>query len=102
MVNLTDRNLIVKHLKPTGQKYSLKSKILQGESLYKMRFGFILSVLSLLKSSFNNYSISRLFFGFVGYIISFLKQKPFIVTEEEGVFIRDFRWRVIYDKYLKF
>ena len=98
----TDRNLIVKHLKPTGQKYSLKSKILQGESLYKMRFGFILSVLSLLKSSFNNYSISRLFFGFVGYIISFLKQKPFIVTEEEGVFIRDFRWRVIYDKYLKF
>jgi glycosyltransferase involved in cell wall biosynthesis len=98
----TDRNLIVKHLKPTGQKYSLKSKILQGESLYKMRFGFILSVLSLLKSSFNNYSISRLFFGFVGYIISFLKQKPFIVTKEEGVFIRDFRWRVIYDKYLKF
>ena len=98
----TDRNLIVKHLKPTGQKYSLKSKILQGESLYKMRFGFILSFLSLLKSSFNNYSISRLFFGFVGYIISFLKQKPFIVTEKEGVFIRNFRWRVIYDKYLKF
>ena len=47
----TDKNLIVKHLKPTGQKYSLHSKILQGESLYKMRFGFILSILSLLKSS---------------------------------------------------
>ena len=98
----TDKNLIVKHLKPTGQKYSLKSKILQGESLYKMRFGFILSVLSLLKSSFNNCSIFRLFFGFVGYLISFLKQKPFIVTEEEGVYIRNFRWRVIYEKYLKF
>ena len=98
----TDKNLIVKHLKPTGQKYSLKSKILQGESLYKMRFGFILSVLSLLKSSFNNCSIFRLFFGFVGYFISFLKQKPFIVTEEEGVYIRNFRWRVIYEKYLKF
>ena len=98
----TDKNLIVKHLKPTGQKYSLKSKILQGESLYKMRFGFILSVLSLLKSSFNNYSIFRLFFGSVGYFISFLKQKPFIVTEEEGVYIRNFRWKVIYKKYLKF
>ena len=98
----TDKNLIVKHLKPTGQKYSLKSKILQGESLYKMRFGFILSILSLLKSSFNNCSIFRLFFGFVGYFISFLKQKPFIVTEEEGVYIRNFRWRVIYEKYLKF
>ena len=98
----TDKNLIVKHLKPTGQKYSLHSKILQGESLYKMRFGFILSILSLLKSSLNNYSLSRLFFGLIGYCISFLKQKPFIVTDEEGVYIRNFRWNVIYKKYLKF
>ena len=98
----TDKNLIVKHLKPTGQKYSLHSKMLQGESLYKMRFGFILSILSLLKSSLNNYSLSRLFFGLIGYCVSFLKQKPFIVTVEEGVFIRNFRWKVIYKKYLKF
>lgn len=98
----TDKNLIVKHLKPTGQKYSLHSKILQGESLYKMRFGFILSILSLLKSSLNNYSLSRLFFGLIGYCVSFLKQKPFIVTDEEGVYIRNFRWKVIYKKYLKF
>ena len=98
----TDKKLIVKHLKPTGQKYSLHSKILQGESLYKMRFGFILSILSLLKSSLNNYSLSRLFFGLIGYCVSFLKRKPFIVTVEEGVFIRNFRWKVIYKKYLKF
>ena len=98
----TDKNLIVKHLKPTGQKYSLNSKMLQGESLYKMRFGFILSILSLLKSSLNNYSLSRLFFGLMGYCVSFLKQKPFIVTDEEGAFIRNFRWKVIYKKYLKF
>ena len=98
----TDQNLVVKHLKPTGQKYSLHSKMLQGESLYKMRFGFILSILSLLKSSLNNYSISRLFFGLMGYFVSFLKQKKFIVTEQEGVFIRSFRWKMIYAKYLKF
>ena len=98
----TDKNLIVKHLKPTRQKYSLHSKMLQGESLYKMRFGFILSILSLLKSSLNIYSLSRLFFGLIGYCVSFLKQKPFIVTNEEGVFIRNFRWKVIYKKYLKF
>lgn len=98
----TDKNLKVKHLKPTGHKYSLKSKMLQGEALYKMRFGFVLSMLSLLKSSFNNESISRLFFGFIGYINTFLKQKPFIVTHDEGVFIRKFRWKVIYEKYLKF
>jgi len=98
----TDKDLIVKHLKPTGQKYSLNSKMLQGESLYKMRFGFILSILSLLKSSLNNHSLSRLFFGLIGYCVSFLKQKPFIVTDEEGVYIRNFRWKVIYKKYLKF
>ena len=98
----TDKKLIVKHLKPTGQKYSLHSKILQGESLYKMRFGFILSILSLLKSSLNNYSLSRLFFGIIGYCVSFFKKKAFIVTDEEGVYIRNFRWKVIYKKYLKF
>ena len=76
--------------------------MLQGESLYKMRFGFILSILSLLKSSLNNHSLSRLFFGLIGYCVSFLKQKPFIVTDEEGAFIRNFRWKVIYKKYLKF
>ena len=67
-----------------------------------MRYGFILSILSLLKSSLNNYSLSRLFFGLIGYCVAFLKQKPFIVTVEEGVFIRNFRWKVIYKKYLKF
>jgi len=98
----TDKNLKVKHLKPTGHKYSLKSKMLQGEALYKMRFGFILSMLSLLKSSLNNFSISRVFFGMIGYVTTSLKKKSFIVTYDEGVFIRKFRWKVIYEKYLKF
>ena len=98
----TDKNLKVKHLKPTGHKYSLKSKMLQGEALYKMRFGFILSMLSLLKSSLNNFSISKVFFGMIGYVTTSLKKKSFIVTYDEGVFIRKFRWKVIYEKYLKF
>ncbi len=98
----TDKNLKVKHLKPTGHKYSLKSKMLQGEALYKMRFGFILSMLSLLKSSLNNFSISRLFFGMIGYVTTSLKKKSFIVTYDEGVFIRKFRWKVVCEKYLKF
>lgn len=98
----TDKNLKVKHLKPTGHKYSLKSKMLQGEALYKMRFGFILSMLSLLKSSLNNFSISRVFFGMIGYVTTSLKKKSFIVTYDEGVFIRKFRWKVVCEKYLKF
>ena len=98
----TDKSLVVKHLKPTGDKYSIKSKILQGQSLYIMRFGIVLSILSLVKSSINNCPPSKLLFGSVGYLIALFKQKPFIVKKEEGYFIRKFRWRVIRKKYLEF
>tara|TARA_Y100000814_G_C12317426_1_gene397082 strand:- start:311 stop:1165 length:855 start_codon:yes stop_codon:yes gene_type:complete len=98
----TDKSLVVKHLKPTGDKYSIKSKILQGQSLYIMRFGIVLSILSLVKSSINNCTPSKLLFGSVGYLIALFKQKPFIVTKEEGYFIRKFRWSVIRKKYLEF
>ena len=98
----TDKSLVVKHLKPTGHKYSIKSKILQGQSLYIMRFGAVLSILSLLKSSINNCTPSKLLFGSIGYLNALFKQKPFIVTKEEGYFIRKFRWNVIRKKYLEF
>ena len=98
----TDKSLLVKHLKPTGDKYSIKSKILQGQSLYIMRFGIVLSILSLVKSSINNCTPSKLLFGSVGYLIALFKQKPFIVTKEEGDFIRKLRWNVIRKKYLEF
>ena len=98
----TDKSLVVKHLKPTGYNYSIKSKILQGQSLYIMRFGIVLSILSLVKSSINNCTPSKLLFGSVGYLIALFKQKPFIVTKEEGYFIRKFRWSVIRKKYLEF
>ena len=98
----TDKSLIVKHLKATGKKYSYKSKMLQGQSLYVMRFGIVLSLLSLLKSSINNFDISKLFFGSLGFIYAFVRQESFIVTKEEGLFIRKFRWNIIREKYLKF
>ena len=98
----TDKNLIVKHLKSTGKKYSLKSKFFQGEALYKMRFGVVLSILSIIKSSFNTNDPLKILFATAGFLISFLKQKPFIVDDEEGIYIRNFRWKIIYTKYLKF
>ena len=98
----TDKNLIVKHLKSTGKKYSLKSKFFQGEALYKMRFGVVLSILSIIKSSFNTNDPLKILFATTGFLISFLKQKPFIVDNEEGIYIRNFRWNVVYNKYLKF
>lgn len=97
----TDYNLKVKHLRKTGDDYSLKSKLLQGKALYIMRFGLVLSMLSLLKSSFNSLNILKFLFGITGYIISYLKREEFIVTYDEGEYIRKFRWKIIMTKYLK-
>jgi cellulose synthase/poly-beta-1,6-N-acetylglucosamine synthase-like glycosyltransferase len=91
----TDKSLHVKHLKPTGATYSTKSKNLQGEALYKMRYGFLLAFLTALKSGYNRQSYSL----FKNTINGYLKAKnngiaP-IVSENEGKFIRTIRWKGI-------
>jgi glycosyltransferase involved in cell wall biosynthesis len=95
----TDLSLKVKHLKPTGTNYGNKSKYLQGEALYKMRFGFLLSVLSALKLAFKKKRITL----FIDYIFGYLKASKenvdFIITKDQGKFIRKLRWRNIREKY---
>ena len=57
-----------------------------------MRFGIRLSILTLIKSSYNTFDISKLFFGISGYIYSFITAKEPIVSLSEGKFIRNYRW----------
>jgi len=97
----TDKTLLVKHLKPTGTNYSYNSKFLQGEALYKMRFGVILSLISVIKTSNNLGRFSMIFFAFFGYLNAFVKRKEKIVTKKQGKFIRKFRWGKVYSKLLK-
>lgn len=95
----TDKSLHVKHLKPTGKSYTEKSKYLQGEALYKMRFGFVLCLLSALKSAFNRKQSSY----FINTVRGFLKAKkngiPFMVNTKEGKFIRKLRYRNMLKKF---
>jgi cellulose synthase/poly-beta-1,6-N-acetylglucosamine synthase-like glycosyltransferase len=98
---ITNENLIVKHLKPTGLNYNKKAKYLQGEALYKMRFGIILSLLSALKRSYNLKSVSYLIFIIIGYLNSIFNNKERIVNKTEGGFIRKLTWGNIYKKLLK-
>ena len=98
----TDKKIKVKHLKSTGKSYSFQSRLLQGEALYIMRFGFILSILSIIKSSFKTKDPLRILFAISGFLISLMKKKSFIISREEGVYVRNFRWKMIYKKYLKF
>ncbi|WP_296386251.1 glycosyltransferase family 2 protein [Winogradskyella sp.] len=98
---LTDETLYVKHLKPTGQSYNRASKHLQGEAMYKMRYGFWITLISALKLAYRKGSF-RLFRDYMfGYFISNSKGTEFLVSKEEGEFIRSFRWKGIKKKFRK-
>ena len=96
---LTDESLHVKHLKPTGISYNKASKYLQGEAMYKMRYGFIITFISASKLAYKKGSFSL----FKDYLSGYFKAKKnkinFLVSEEEGKFIRDLRWKGIFRKF---
>lgn len=97
---LTDESLYVKHLKPTGISYNKASRYLQGEAMYKMRYGFVITFISALKLAYKKGSFSL----FKDYLVGYFKAKrnkiPFLVSKEEGKFIRDLRWKGMKNKFL--
>ena len=96
---LTIESLHVKHLKPTGQSYSKASKYLQGEAMYKMRYGFWITLISALKLAYKKGSF-RLFNDYMsGYFKAKSNKTEFLVSKEEGEFIRDVRWIGIKSKF---
>lgn len=98
---LTDEGLKVKHLKPTGMSYNKASKYLQGEAMYKMRYGFLITFISALKLAYKKKSLSL----FKDYLAGFFKAKKqklkYLVSEKEGEFIRSLRWKGIVSKFRK-
>ena len=95
---VTDKTLHVKHLKPTGISYNKASKYFQGEAMYKMRYGFIITCISALKLAYKKGS----FFVFKDYIMGYFKAKKekidFLVSKDEGKFIRNLRWKGMLNK----
>lgn len=90
---LTDESLHVKHLKPTGISYNEASKFMQGEAMYKMRYGFTITLISALKLAYKKGSLPL----FKDYMTGYFKAKKnnisFLVTKEQGAFIRKYRWK---------
>ena len=96
---LTDELLHIKHLKPTGINYNKASKYLQGEAMYKMRYGFIITLISAMKLAVNKGSL-KLFIDYLGGYFKAKKEKPEqLVTEEQGKFIRQLRWKGMLNKF---
>lgn len=94
----TDESLKLKHLKPTGKTYNKAARYKQGEAFYKLRYGFILTVIASLKLAL----LKKQPLLFIDYLKGFLKAKnnntPTLVNQKEGAFIRNLRWKGILSK----
>ena len=98
---LTDDTLHVKHLKPTGMSYSKASKHLQGEAMHKMRYGFIITFISALKLAYKKGKMSLFKDYMAGYFNAKKEKIAYLVSEEEGAFIRNVRWKGMLNKFQK-
>ncbi|PZD77170.1 glycosyltransferase family A protein [Mesonia sp. K7] len=90
--------LYVKHLRPTGQSYAKKSNQKQGEAFYKLRYGFLITTIASLKLALKKKK-PQLFIDYIqGYFQAKKENLPFLVNEEEGKWIRSYRWKMIKQK----
>tara|TARA_R110001632_G_scaffold24795_3_gene68747 strand:- start:983 stop:1834 length:852 start_codon:yes stop_codon:yes gene_type:complete len=94
----TDEQLHVKHLKPTGITYNKSAKWKQGEAFYGMRYGFTLTVIAALKLSVKKKSLGFFFDYIRGFIRAKRNKKPYLISTDEGAFVRAYRWKGIRSK----
>ncbi|WGD33726.1 glycosyltransferase family 2 protein [Olleya sp. YS] len=93
-----DDSLHVKHLKPTGISYNKSAKYLQGEAMYKMRYGFILTFITAIKMGIKKNSFKYFKDYVIGYLKAVINKPKQLVTVEEGRFIRHLRWKGVKKK----
>lgn len=95
---ITDKNLLVKHLKPTGANYSNRSGKRQGIAFYRLRYGLVLTYIASAKLAFQKNDL-KLFREYItGFHLATKEKQPSLVTQEEGRFIRKLRWKMIFQK----
>lgn len=91
-------HLKVKHLKPTGSTYDKAARFNQGQSFYTLHYGFTITMIAALKLA----SKKKKPYLFIDYIRGYWKAKkekrPFLVSDEQGKFIRNYRWKKIKSK----
>ncbi|MGB2502720.1 MAG: glycosyltransferase [Flavobacteriaceae bacterium] len=94
----TLENIHVKHLRPLGAGYAQKADELQGAAFYVLRYGKTLTLLASLKNAFQKRSIHVFFRLMKGYQKAKRDQQPFLINENQGKFIRTYRWNKILKK----
>jgi glycosyltransferase involved in cell wall biosynthesis len=95
---VTDLDLKVKHLKPTGANYNKTARYKQGEAFYTLGYGFFITAIASAKLAM----LKKKPLLFLDYIKGFLKaksaKKPLLVTEEQAKFIRNYRLKKMKEK----
>ncbi|MCX2720725.1 glycosyltransferase family 2 protein [Lentiprolixibacter aurantiacus] len=94
----TDETLRVKHLRPIGAAYNKRAKFLQGEAMYALRYGLGITIIASLKMALKSKKLPAFIDNLRGYLSARKNKKPYIVSEEEGRFIRKHRWQGIRKK----
>ena len=88
-----DSSLKVKHHRTLGAETgSLKIRVKVGTAMYRMRYGFFITFISALKAGYLNkpYGMTGLAVLW-GWLLCWLRREDYIVSKEEGRFIRNFR-----------
>lgn len=89
---ITLENLQVRHLRPTGKAYNKKARLLQGEAMYLMRYGWFIAAIASAKMALKQGKPKTFIDNMEGYRRAVAKKIPPMVTPEEGKFIRAYRW----------
>ena len=94
----TDPKLLVKHLKPTGTTYNKASKYKQGEAFYSLRYGFLITLIASAKLAYlkQNFGLFKDYMS--GYFQASSNNSSFLLTEDEGRFVRKLRWNKMKEK----
>src|SRR5690606_9745077 len=88
----TDSHLQVKHLRPLGNAYNQKAKLLQGKAMFTMRYGFLITLIASLKMALKQKKPRAFIDNLRGYFSAWKEKAAYLVNPIEGKFIRQLRW----------
>ena len=91
----TDSNLQVKHLRPLGNAYNKKAKLLQGKAMFTMRYGLLITFIASIKMALKQKKPRAFSDNLQGYFLARKEKIDFLVSPAEGQFILQLRWRKI-------
>ena len=96
----TDTSLQVRHYRVLGAETgSVRIRVQVGHGMYRLRYGFFITFISAVKAGYLNKPYGLTGLGVLwGWLRSWLRREDFMVTREEGKFIRQFRLRRMREK----